>query len=448
MPSRLKSRIAAASLIALLSAGAAAGQDKTNRQAQLEDLELVRTQYLPKEMAFTPATRALAEQRVRALEARAGTLSPVDMLVDMSEISALADNGHSAAHYHSPGALPPTRLPLRLLWFPDALIIARAEGAAADLAGARVLRIEGRTPDQVYSVAKALRGGEAAFRKSEITELMESGGVMKALGLAKRADRLSFTLRLPTGRVIHRTIAMTAQARQAPTADFARLWAPEPVPQERNWRAALPLEGMPLYLQDADQPFRTIDLPALNARYIQFRSNEDEDGYPIKPFLDRVRAALKAAPRDTLIVDLRFDIGGNILTTLSFMRGLPAEAGGRVYLLVGPYTFSAGIISAAALKKAGGDKVTVAGDEMGDRDHFWSEGGMVTLPNSQLGMRYTDGQWDLDHGCTGKPGCMDRIVDVGVVDLTPRIAAPLTAEAYFARRDPAMDAIVARLTRP
>ena len=434
--------------VLLLCAGAAAAQDPASRQAQLQDLEVVRTEYLPKEQAFSDATRALATAKLDAMEAQAGRLTPVQMLVGLAEIGALTDNAHSGVRYHDPRALPPLRLPLRLLWFPDGLLVARAQGADADLAGARIVRIEGRSLAQIYDRVKALHGGKTVDRRKALAELLESGGVLQALGLAKAPDRLALTLRLPSGRLIERTVRMTPQASQTPSAEFERLWSPQALPGEQGWRAALPAARLPLYLQDADQPFRMVDLPALNARYIQFRSNEDEDGHPIAPFLAQVESAQKAEKRDTLILDLRFDIGGNISTTLGFMRGLPDAAGKRVYLLVGPYTYSAGIISAAAVKKAGGDKVIVVGDEMGDRAHFWSEGDNVKLPNSGFRMRYTDGQWDLAHGCAGKVGCMDHFLDVNFVNLAPAIPAPLTLAAYRSRRDPGLDAVTMALGRP
>jgi hypothetical protein len=430
----------------LLAAAPAAAQDL--KQAQLQDLEIVRTEYLPKELAFTEATRAQASARLDAMEGEAGQLTPAQMLVGLAQIGALTDNAHSGVRYHDPRALPPLRLPLRLLWFREGLLVARAQGAEADLAGARIVGIEGRSIATIYDRMRSLHGGKDVDRRKELAEFLESGGVLHALGLAKAPDRLALTLRLPSGRVIQRTVQMTPQASQTPSAEFERLWPPELRPGEQGWRAALPAAGLPLYLQDAEQPFRMVDLPALNARYIQFRSNESEASHPIAPFLAQVESAQKAQRRDTLILDLRFDIGGNITTTLAFMRGLPDAAGKRVYLLVGPYTYSAGIISAAAVKKAGGDKVIVVGDEMGDRLHFWSEGDNVKLPNSGLRMRYTNGQWDLEHGCAGKAGCMDSFLDVNFVDLTPAIPAPLTLAAYLSRRDPALDAITRALGQP
>jgi hypothetical protein len=427
------------------ASGALAGPAPLSAEAQRQDLELVRSDYLSKEQAFTPQTRRLAVADLDALEARAGHLTSAELLVGLVELAALADNAHSGIHYHSDLALPAQRLPLRFLWFSDGLYVARASGAAEDLAGAQVLRVEGRTPDELYSRVKVLMGGKAVDRRKRVTELMESSGVLQAMGLAVDADALTLTLRLPSGRVVTRRVVMTPQATQSPTADFERLWSPEAAPKEVGWRPAVTAQDLPLYLRDADRPFRTAPLPEQQAFYLQFRSNEDEDGYPIAPFLEAASAELEAARPQNLIVDLRFDIGGNLLTTLDFMHRLPALASRRVYLLVGPYTFSAGIISAEVVKQAGRAKVTVVGDELGDRPRFWSEGGAVRLPNSGLALRYTDGQWDLEHGCTGKPGCMDRYVDVHGVSLKPEIATPLTAKVWLAKRDPGLEAVFARI---
>jgi hypothetical protein len=69
------------------------------------------------------------------------------------------------------------------------------------------------------------------------------------------------------------------------------------------------------------------------------------------------------------------------------------------------------------------------------------------LPRSRFSFRYTDGQFNLKDGCTGEPGCMDDLyhIDVNFVSLVPDIRAPLTSAAYFADRDPALEAIAHQL---
>jgi hypothetical protein len=242
---------------------------------------------------------------------------------------------------------------------------------------------------------------------------------------------------------------MVPVADLSPTAAGERLWSPEPVKEEKGWNAALGGDHLPLYLRDADAPFRMAPLPDLQALYIQFRWNQDEEGFPIAKFLDDVRARIADSHPTNLVVDLRFDIGGNLLTTLDFTRKLAASVDGRTYLLVGPYTFSAGIISAAAIRKHGGERVTVVGDELGDRLHFWSEGALITLPNSHYAFRYTNGQFNLKEGCSGEPACMDDLypIDVNFASLVPELCAPLNAADYFAGRDPALDAVAAEVAR-
>lgn len=432
----------------LFSDWAEAASPAMRRDAELQDLKVVRTVYLPKEQAFAPATRAQAEALLDKMQRQAGAMTPEQFAVGLAEVGALTDNAHSGLRLRDPRVMPAARLPLHFLWLSDALIVARATGIASDLAGARVLKIEGRSPEALFQGSKVLLGGNDAGRKIWLDDWLESAGVLHALGLAKSPDGLSMTLLLPDGRVIDRVVAMAAVSGMPPAAEVDRLWSPEPIAGEHDWATALRADGLPLYLRDANRPFRVISLPDLNALYVQFRSNEDEEGFPIAPFLDEVNARIAALHPLHLILDLRFDIGGNLLTTLAFMRHVAGSVTGRTFLLVGPYTFSAGIISAAAVKKGGGDRVTVVGDGVGDRPHFWSEGALIKLPRSHYTYRYSDGQFNLNDGCTGEPGCMDDHyhIDVNFVSLVPDIRAPLTFAAYFADRDPALEAIAHELT--
>jgi hypothetical protein len=439
----------------LLSVGAlvvggvaqAAAEPPLDRAAVLQDLQVVRTEYLPKDMAYTPATRSTAEALLDSLAYRAGSLTASTFAVELAKVGALTDNAHSGVRRWDPRTEPVARLPLHLLWLPDALIVVRATGTAADLAGATVLKIEGQSPRALYEGAKVLLGGSDAGREHWLNGWIESAGILQALGLAKSADAVAMKLRLLDGRVVDRSITMVPVADMTPSAEGARLWSPEPAPKEQHWVAALQTGKVPLYLRDADRPFRTTSLPDLKALYVQFRSNEDENGFPMAAFLDTVRAQITGTKPTHLIIDLRFDEGGNLLTTLDFMRHVAASVRGRTYVLIGPYTFSAGIISAAAIKKGGGDRVILVGDTIGDRPHFWSEGTTIELPNSHLTFRYTDGQFNLLDGCGGEPRCMDDLypIDVNVGRLAPDIVAPLTAVAYFAYRDPGMEAITDHL---
>jgi hypothetical protein len=148
---------------------------------------------------------------------------------------------------------------------------------------------------------------------------------------------------------------------------------------------------------------------------------------------------------ENLIVDLRFDGGGNIDPTVDFFNSLAAAVPGRIYVIVSRLTFSAGIVAAAFIEQSAGHRAMIVGEPVGDSLRFWSEGKPACLPASKYCVQVTDGLWDLVNGCAQEPGCYGDAFHVKVPDLDPDLAAPLTAGSWIAGTDPAMTAIEAHL---
>jgi hypothetical protein len=271
---------------------------------------------------------------------------------------------------------------------------------------------------------------------------VEYPAALHALGLASSTDGYDVALGLSDGRIV-RTYVAAVDRRSVPFGFLPpQLWLPQPLGSEksRGWRAANATTSVPLYLAEPEKFFRMVDLPGMRALYVQFRSNHNEAGQEITPFVALVMRRLAAHPRN-VILDLRFDTGGNNELTLDLMRAIPQYAPGRTYVMTGRYTFSAGIASAAAVKRAGGARVTIIGEPAGDNLRWWSEGESSCLPRSDLCLHATTGLWDLAHGCAAEPHCYSDKYDVVVGTLRPQIAAPLTSRAWLAGDDPGMDAI-------
>ena len=421
------------------------------RGAQLEDLEFARRNYVLKSRAFSRDGRKRAVELIKVLKARAGTLSNLEFLLGIEKLGALADNGHDGIRFEKNAWRPPTRLPLRLIWFPDGMVVARAAPQAVELLGARVASIESRNPDQLLSRLRVVVGGSAEYRTWNAIWAIENGGVLHALGLAKAPDRLRLRLALTNGQVVERTVA-TVPSQEVPSGvEPGRLWSADPIPgeAERKWRTAIQPSQEPLYLQHADELFFSVRSPDLKALYVQFRMNFSYGGQSIETFVESVRRELETNPPENLILDERFNTGGNIDLTRDLMRVIAARTKGRIYVLVGRYTFSAGIVSAAALKHDGADRVIIVGENIGDRLQFWSETAQpACLPHSHLCLLPTTGFWDLQRGCKDKPACYGDHFDARVDSLEPDLHAPLTAADWLAGRDPGMEAVSRDLARP
>jgi hypothetical protein len=422
------------------AAAAGAGAD------HVADLEIARTQYVLTSRAFTPASRAAALALIDRLERRAEKLSDAEFLIGAMEIPALAQNGHDSVDFGSGAWAPSTRLPFRMIWFPDGMVVARAGPQESDLLGARVMRLEGLSPAELLERLRPLCGGTDTYRKWDLMWFVENGGLLRALGVARDPDRLRFRFLLPDGREIARTIQFVPKASLPGGAESGRYWSPAPIDAEKlkGWETAIDNIPVPLYLEDADTLYRVVRMPKLHALYIQFRANSDEDGQYIKPFAQHVLDEIENRRPENVVLDLRFDIGGNIDATQELLRAIATLTPGRVFLLVGRYTFSAGI-AAAAIVRHDGARVTVIGEELGDRLRWWSEIDVTCLPHSHLCLRGTHGLWDLVKGCKGEAGCYGDRYDALVGSLKPDIFAPLTAAAWLSGRDPGMEAVEARL---
>ena len=221
-------------------------------------------------------------------------------------------------------------------------------------------------------------------------------------------------------------------------------------PQEHGGLAGPPFDSRgptALYLQQPERYFRMVDLAQGDSLYVQFRSNFDMAEEKIAPFVTAVEQRLASAPPRNLILDLRFDTGGDNTQNRGLMREIARRVPGRIFLLTGPYTFSAGIASAAALIHDGGGKVVVIGDEPGDRTHWWSEHEPLCLPYSKACVDREIGHWNLIDGCAGEAHCFGDQFDVRITTLAPAVRRPLTPQDWLAGRDTAMEVVEALLGR-
>jgi hypothetical protein len=438
--------IIAASLSLVSSIASAGSHSMLTREAQLADVRVAETDYVARSGAFSGQRRMAAEAMLRDLTRRAGTLSSDQFSVSMMRLAAIADNAHDYTFFTPPGG-PATRLPMLLLWFPDGLIVARGAGSSSNLAGDRIVEIEGRSPEALYRRAKPLFGGLETMRKMQLAFALGSQGVLHTLGLARHTDRLRMTFRTPSGGILRRTVRFVPKSILPPIPEPQQIWFPD-LPRPGGWTSAPAASTAPLALREPGRWFRTAPLPKLNASYVQFRTNFSEDGEDISSFVKQTLGTLTRERPDNIVLDLRLDLGGDLQTTLGFMRALPNIARKRVYVLIGRYTFSAGITSVAAVKKAGGLKVMLVGEPVGDRMRFWSEGGQpVCLPNAHICFVPRVGMFDLAHGCAGERGCYGDKWGLNIGPIVPELSAPFTAHAYLTGHDPGMEAVAGEILK-
>lgn len=394
--------------------------------------------------AYSRAARAEAQRLLTRLQADAGSLSHEQFVLRVAEIAALADNGHTSIGENAFKKNTP-RLPLRTYQFADGLYVVWAAPALADLLGARIDAIDGRTIGDLNAAMRRYAGGTDARRQRALTAMLESPALLQAAGLASARDALTLRGVLLTGAAFERRIAAEERDRSAWVSSSQRLLFPvwEGAPMQS---LLTPSDDLPIYLRHSSNLFSLEALPE-RGLYVGLGYNDDADESPIDTFLESVLARIRAEQPAYVVVDLRMNSGGDYTKTYAFTQALPQTANGApIYVFASSWTFSAAITTVAALKSAGGDQVVLVGEPVGDRLDFWAEGGTFNLPNAFIQVHYASGRHVYDGECRDRATCfwlLDRY-PVRVRTLAPDIAAPLTFDAYRARRDPALDAVLAR----
>lgn len=409
--------------------------------AQRQDIRYFR-ELLAMDRSFAPASRAEANRRIDALEASGTVLDGPHIRVRLMQIDALADNGHSRVE-NVPGAAP-MELPVRVVAFSDGLYVMRATDSNADLLGGRVTAVDGQSIDAVMSKLEHLRGGTASWRRLHASQYLTQQDLLFGIDVAPGMQHSDWSVETPAGATITRRLDAFPTPAGEPTVPAERWLSNEPLAgMPAIWRALEPDRALPISWSDFDEPFRSVRLPETCTDLVQLKSNVDEGGRSIKDFLSNAEKQLRREHPCNVIFDLRYDGGGDYLNTHHFARELPTliPQAGRVIVLTGPATFSAGISTAVFVKNAGEERVTIVGEPVGDRLQFYSEGGQACLPHYPLCVVYQTGKHDYQHPCTDWTVCfwLNYFFELRVKSLDPDYVVPLSFKDWRAGVDPALD---------
>ena len=409
--------------------------------AQRQDIRYFR-RLIALDRSFAAAARAEANRRIDALEASGTVFDRPHFRVLLMQIDALADNGHSRIE-NEPGAAA-TEFPVRVVVFSDGVYVMRATESNADLLGGRVTAVDGQSIDAVLGKLEQLRGGTANWRRLHASQYLTLPDMLYGIDVAPDMQHSDWTLETSTGATITRRLDAFPVPASEPVVLVTRWLSSEPLTGMAGaWRVAEPDHPPPISWVDFDQAFRSLRLPGTCSQFVQLKSNADQAGHRIGDFLSSTEKRLRQSKPCNVIFDLRYNDGGDYTNTYRFARELPGliPPAGRVIMLTGPATFSAGISTAAFVKHVAEERAVIVGEPVGDRLQFYSEGGQACLPNHPLCVVYQTGKHDYQHDCDDWTVCfwLNHFFELRVKSLDPDEAVPLSFKDWRAGVDPVLD---------
>ena len=349
-------------------------------------------------------------RRYHALKRDIPRLSDEEIFVGMQRMLAPLHQGHVALWG------PPRNryLPVRLYAFPEGLYI--IEAADSSLAGWRVVAF-GDTPaeEALRRLAEVMSvDGDMQYLWG-VSRLAETA-YLKGLGFTGSADSVRLTVQSPNGQT--RTVTLATSAT-APEGRQDRLVPPPNVPA-------------PLFLRDivVTQKHWETPLPEHDALYVQVNNLVNEENETLAQFGRRLWTVIDSVRPANLILDLRHNNGGTTQMYPELLRTLVAfsrPAGRQVYVLMGRRSYSATGNFVTDLERLV-DPIFV-GEASSECCNLYGDAARVILPYSGTQGEVTAVKWQLS-----APGDRRR-------EMSPEVPVQLTAAAYFAGRDPAMEAV-------
>lgn len=420
------------------------------REAKLQDLDYLST-LTEYDRSFNDEEKVAFAAAVEAIADDIDEMSEAALYLRIAEAVALADNGHTNVSYR-PQYTKFNTIGARFYAFEDGLFIVSSAPEKVHTLGRRVVSIEDQPIDEVRASLRRYRGGNTVWRDLYTILILESPELLEAAGIANSSVSITLELEDATGDI--ERVVFEGMSRGVL----------EEAPSRRAWQSLVP--GSFKYEQiawshileaDAAPPARYLTTPDEilsyelqgSGLYIRALPGFAVGDQAIKGAYKELLADHAEGSLDYLVVDFRLHDGGDYTKSMEFARTAPkaVKPDGAVYIITGPNTFSAAIVTVAMLKYYAGDRAMIIGEQMGDREQFWAERGTsFQLPNSGYYINYATGFHNWETGCKGQSFCytLNEMHEVPAGSLTPVIVLSQPFQSYQSGEDIVMDWIAKR----
>lgn len=356
------------------------------------------------EKLYPPSTYNPA---IKALKKKLPELTNADVVLELLRIHVSAGVAHNSIVIHEDMGFE-NRLPVTFEWYADGLAIISASAAQREIIGTRVLKIGSQSPEEVLArLAPYIAQENRAWVRDQSAGLMTLEPVLSRIGV-KESD----------GSVRLMVIDPPAEPREV------RLFFTSTRERQEGYRRvrAVPVA---VYASGGRRYYWQRYLDDSKTLFVQYNVCMEDPKLSMDEFARQVSAELITKPVERIVLDLRFNGGGDSRVINPLVDAI--TSGQRpVFVLIGTGTFSSALLNAIRMKLLG---AVLVGEPTGGAPSGYGEVKTLTLPNSKLEVRFTTKFFS-----DSKNPHTDS--------LQPDIAAPRTFRDVLAGRDAALEAAI------
>ena len=372
---------------------------------------------------FYSVSRDEFEDAVNDLANRIPELSDNQIVVGFYKVAALpfrnGRDGHSGMAILD--AQYPGYVPVLFHVFPDGLFVIHSTSENEPLIGKRVLRVGSTSIEEVFETLDPLiaRDNSGTDLLARLPFYLMNPQVLEGVGLIEGVSAAEFLMSDANGA------AESVELVEAiPTIEFAEY--------VQNGFDLL-TRPEPLYLSNLAENFWFVLLDGSPTLYVRYNAilGSTQSGETLAEFAARLTSLIDSSGADKLVIDLRFNGGGDNTTFEPLLRALESSrlnVSGRLFAIIGRHTFSAAGNFVTEIQKR--TEVLLAGEATGGAPNQYGDAVAVQLPNSG----YTASVSTIYH--------QRSTPDDPRLTHEPDIPVPMTSQDFFSGRDPVLEAVV------
>lgn len=372
---------------------------------------------------FHRLDKAKFYSEVEKLDKALPDMSPNRAALEMERIVGLARDGHtwtSPLFYDKSGF---RLFPYSMYEFADGIYIRKAAPELKDIIGAKVIGIGKYSIEEAYRIVSPYMSTDnEMWFKEYVPRYLGCPEVLEALGITDHPDKVQLKLE-KDGKVFTKVIAVPEGGDNLIRAvrDRIKTW-----PDARD---SAPGETPP-HLKNIEDAHWFEYFPDRKLLYVQMKDVLDGKDETLEQFWERVFAELDAKKAEKLVLDIRYNGGGNNTLVKPIIRGLiqrpNIDREGHLFVIIGRVTFSAAQNFTNMLEKW--TNAVFVGEPTGSHVNMYGDSEGYELPYSKMPIRISTLFWQNMHARDERKWT------------APQIVAELSFSDYMKNVDPAFEA--------
>lgn len=394
-----------------------AAQGQMSSEKWREDLDTLAEGLLEKHPNFyTKHTVEQFEDALADLDEKLVTLDDQEIVMELSRLVAMGGDSHTGIGLGD-FAESMRQLPVEFVVLDDGVFIHTATNEHRELIGLELISINSVPIDEIIERVGELFGHENHWK------LINSGAwyarltpSLASVGIIDRFDEQSVRIEIANGDETEQITLTTVLSEQL---------------DELGWVSFLEsINPRPFMYQMRRGYYGSRFLEEHGVMYVAYNSCREAADFPMDRFAEFITTKSDELDARRLIIDLRFNGGGDETVIWPLMKALEDfdrfQDKGDIVVLTSRYTYSSAMSNAHQFRDRCG--AVLIGEPTGGKPNHFGQLGSFTLPNSGLTVHHSTKYF---HKVEGDPDAVHPDVRIGV-----------TADDFFNGKDPVLEAAI------